>query len=468
MLPPSAHAVVSGTDVSAFVLGVLAMMFGAVWWRDREKGLGWLALSFGLLAVVFAANDLHMPKGPYVLARGWSSTVLCAIMLMTLGVFEYLYTDPRKQWRYLVAMLLPSVALMVAYAFGAMVLRTQANLVGTIPFIGCALMAFSMSRVEKGAGHALVGFALLSIPMVSLIAFALGIDAVVVRYFGAFPLIFFGLTLFTTSLLRKRRALQAEVVRRAQAEADLTALNLSLEDQVAQRTADLQNIVAGLESFNRNVSHDLRGPLGGIAGTARLALDALQAGDDSIARRILPIIADQADTSARLVTALLDLAHIGDDRLECQDTDLSALLEQAVQQITMGGATPMRARITTHGLPRVHADPHLLLPVFVNLIGNARKFTQATEDPHIEVGARTEQSEVTIFVRDNGVGFSAESASRLFEPFVRLHGPTFEGTGVGLSIVRRAVERHGGRVWAESQPGSGATFYFTLPIMQPS
>ncbi|MDE2595009.1 MAG: hypothetical protein KGL57_12295 [Burkholderiales bacterium] len=454
---------VSATDMSAFVLGLLAVMFGAVWLRDREKGLGWLALSFGLLAIVFATNDLHMPKGPYVLARGWSSTVLSAIMLMTLGIFEYLYTDPRKQWRYLVAMLLPSVVLMGAYAAGVMVLRTQANLAGTIPLIGCALMAFSMSRVEKGAGHALVGFALLSIPMVSLVSFALGIDAVVVRHFGAFPLIFFGLTLFTTSLLRKRRVLQAEVARRAQAEADLTALNQSLEDQVAARTADLQNIIAGLESFNRNVSHDLRGPLGGIAGTARLALDALQAGDDSMARKMLPIIVDQADTSTRLVTALLDLAHMGHDNLERMDTDLCALVEQAVQQITLGGAAPMRASLTLHALPRVHADPHLLLPVFVNLIGNARKFTQATEDPRIEVGVLPEQRDVTIFVRDNGVGFSAESASRLFEPFVRLHGQTFEGTGIGLSIVRRAIERHGGRVWAESQPGAGATFYFTLP-----
>ncbi|MDE2593117.1 MAG: HAMP domain-containing histidine kinase, partial [Burkholderiales bacterium] len=334
---------------------------------------------------------------------------------------------------------------------------------GTIPLIGCALMAFSMSRVEKGAGHALVGFALLSIPMVSLISSALGVDAVVIRYFGAFPLIFFGLTLFTTSLLRKRRALQAEVARRAQAEADLTALNQSLEDQVARRTADLQNIIAGLESFNRNVSHDLRGPLGGIAGTARLALDALQAGDDSMACKMLPIIVDQADTSTRLVTALLDLAHMGHDHLERRDTDLCALVEQAVQQITLGGAAPMRARLAVQALPRVHADPNLLLPVFVNLIGNARKFTQTAKDPRIEVGVLPDQRDVTIFVRDNGVGFSAESASRLFEPFVRLHGQTFEGTGVGLSIVRRAIERHGGRVWAESQPGAGATFYFTLP-----
>ncbi|MGE5453122.1 MAG: sensor histidine kinase [Acidobacteriota bacterium] len=459
--PP--HAMVTATDMSAFVLGLLAVMFGAVWWRDREQGLGWLALSFGLMALVFATNELHLPKGPYVTARLWSGVILCAIMLMAVGIFDYLYTGPRRRWRYLLAVLAPGMALLVAYLLGIPVLRSHANLAGTIPFIGCTLMAFSMARVEKGAGHALVGLALLSIPLVSVVSYLMGIDAVIIRYYGSFPLIFFGLTLFTTSLLRKRRALQNEVMRRTQAEAELTTLNQSLEDQVAQRTADLQNIVAGLESFNRNVSHDLRGPLGGIAGTARVALSALEAGDNSLAKRVLPIIADQADTSGRLVGALLDLAHVGDDRLSCRTVHLTTLVDQALAQLTVGGASPLAAEVKIHDLPQVHADPNLLLPVFVNLIGNAHKFSRLSAHPCVEIGADIGPYEVTVFVRDNGVGFSAEAAARLFDPFVRLHGPQFEGNGVGLSIVRRAVERHGGRVWAESRAGGGATFFFTLP-----
>lgn len=457
------QAVVTATDMSAFVMGLLSVMFAAVWWRDRERGLNWLALSFGLMAAVFATNALHMPTGPYVTARLWSSVILCAIMLMALGVFDYLYTGPRRQWRYLVLMLLPSLLLIGAYVVGIPVLRTHANLVGTIPFIGCAVMAFAMAEVEKGAGHRLVGIALLSIPLVSVISYALGVDAAVIRYFGAFPLIFFGLTLFTTSLLRKRRALREEIALRTQAEAELTRLNQSLEDQVAQRTADLQHLVAGLESFNRNVSHDLRGPLGGIAGTARLALSALESGDDRLARNVLPMIADQAETSAKLVTALLDLAHVSDDRIECRETDLRVLASQAIRQLTMGDDRAGATEITVQDMPKAHADPNLLLPALVNLIGNARKFSQGVDHPQIEVGAQDGVDEVTVYVRDNGVGFQESAAERMFEPFVRLQPNKFEGTGIGLSIVRRAVERHRGRVWARSQPGAGSTFYFTLP-----
>lgn len=457
------HAVVTATDMSAFVLGLLAVMFGAVWWRDREQGLNWLALSFGLMAAVFATNELHIPTGPYVTARLWSGVILCAIMLMALGVFDYLYTGPRRRWRYLVAMLLPSVLLIGAYIVNMPVLRTHANLIGTIPFIGCTVMAFAMAEVEKGAGHRLVGVALLSIPAVSVVSYALGIDAAVIRYFGAFPLIFFGLTLFTTSLLRKRRALRAEIALRTNAEAELTKLNQSLEDQVAQRTADLQHLVAGLESFNRNVSHDLRGPLGGIAGMSRMALTALEGGDDRLARKALPLIADQADTSAKLVNALLALAHVSDDRIECRETDLHALADQAVKQLTMGGARADATQITVQDMPTAYADPNLLLPAMVNLIGNARKFSQGVAHPQIEVGAQDGVDEVTVYVRDNGVGFQESAATRMFEPFVRLQPSQFEGTGIGLSIVRRAVERHHGRVWAKSQPGAGATFYFTLP-----
>lgn len=456
-------AFLSSTAISAFVLGTLALMFATVWWRDREQGLSWLALGFGLMALVFASNDRHMPIGPYVTAKLWSGMAISAIMLLTVGIVEYLPTEPQRRRWILVLLLGPGLVLMVCYAVGIPVLRAHANLVGTIPLIVSAWLAFSAAHVEKGAGHIFVGLALLSIPAVGLGAYALGVDAVVIRYYGAYPLIFFGLTLFTTSLLRNRRALQAEVSRRRQAESQLMSLNQSLEEQVAQRTADLQSLVAGLESFNRNVSHDLRGPLGGIAGTARLALDALESGNPSLAKQFLPIIADQADTSGKLVSALLELAHVGDASLHRQSVDLRALVDASVSQIAMAAPPRSMPEITVSPLPTVQADVDLLRPVLVNLIGNARKFTQQTEHAHIEIGALNNDKEVTVFVRDNGVGFNSDAARKLFEPFVRLHGQQFEGTGVGLSIVRKAVERHGGRVWAESAPKQGATFYFTLP-----
>jgi len=113
-------------------------------------------------------------------------------------------------------------------------------------------------------------------------------------------------------------------------------------------------------------------------------------------------------------------------------------------------------------LPVVRGDAGLLRQVYVNLIDNARKFTRHRETPRIEVGALSQHGERVFYVRDNGVGFDADGASRLFEPFRRLHGGRFTGHGVGLSIVKRIVERHGGRIWADARLGEGATFMFTL------
>ena len=113
-------------------------------------------------------------------------------------------------------------------------------------------------------------------------------------------------------------------------------------------------------------------------------------------------------------------------------------------------------------LPAVTADPGLLRQVFVNLLGNALKFTRDAVAPQVEVGATSQHGQTVLYVRDNGVGFARESATRLFEPFQRLHGTHFQGSGVGLSIVKRIIERHGGRLWAESTPGEGSTFFFTL------
>jgi signal transduction histidine kinase len=453
----------SAPDMAAFIFGLLAVLYVALWWRDRERGMSWLAVSFALMAVVFANMHRHMPQGPYVQATGWFTVIMLAVMSMTVGIVEYLPTPWPARRRWLLALLAPSVLLIVLFNAGVPVLRSTSNLIGSLPYVGTGLLALAASRQERGAGHALVGLALLSIPGVGLGAALLGLDAVVIRYYGALPLMFFGITLLTTSLLRRRRALEAEVSRRARAERALITLNMSLEEQVGQRTADLQGMVSGLESFNRSVSHDLRGPLGGIAGTARLALEGLQKGDPAPALRMLPAIISQAEVSTQLVASLLELARVGDAHLQRRRVDLRAVVDDAVRQIALADPTRPMPALHVGALPEVEADAELLRPVFVNLIGNARKFAAACSDARIDIGASSEAGEVTVFVRDNGVGFDAHAARRLFEPFVRLHGPRFEGTGVGLSIVRRAVERHGGRVWAQAEPERGACFYFTLP-----
>ena len=183
-----------------------------------------------------------------------------------------------------------------------------------------------------------------------------------------------------------------------------------------------------------------------------------------MAKRALPLIADQAESSRRLMAALLSLAKVGDVALERQVVDLSQLVQQVVAQLTLEqNGKPLPQIEVAAGMPSVSADPELLKPVFANLIGNAIKFTRDAAAGRVEIGADQAAGVVTVHIHDNGVGFDDDAAKRLFAPFVRLHEGRFDGHGVGLSIVQRAVERHGGRVWAEGRPGQGATFHFSLP-----
>jgi signal transduction histidine kinase len=222
-------------------------------------------------------------------------------------------------------------------------------------------------------------------------------------------------------------------------------------------------MVAGLESFNRSVSHDLRGPLGGVATLTRLAIDAVARGDTARALPMLDAVAGQADSLGKLVTDLLTLARVGDATLAVRPVDLGQCMQEATEQLRLAGqAVGAVEAVKADALGSVHADAGLLRQVFVNLIGNALKFSRGAAQPQVRVEMTREPDRVVVAVRDNGAGFAPERAGELFEPFRRLHGAAFEGTGLGLTIVRRIVERHGGSVWAEGRPGQGASFYVSL------
>jgi signal transduction histidine kinase len=252
-------------------------------------------------------------------------------------------------------------------------------------------------------------------------------------------------------------------------EQELLGLNQSLEQRVLERTADLQDVITGLESFNRNVSHDLRGPLGGMSGLAQLALDALERGDPATARDMLALIRGQASSSAELVASLLELARVGEADLSPQTVNMNELLADVVQQLRNTLGANFRARVLIDSVPAVMGDPGLLRPALTNLLSNALKFSRDSAAPEVRVNAAMNPAteELTVTVADNGVGFDPARAEQLFQPFRRLHGRQIEGHGVGLSIVRKAIERQGGRVRAESAPGQGASFHVTLPAATP-
>lgn len=239
----------------------------------------------------------------------------------------------------------------------------------------------------------------------------------------------------------------------------------SLEQRVADRTAQLEASNKELEAFAYSVSHDLRAPLRHIAGFVQLLHQREAEQLDATSSRYLNIIAESADRMGRLIDDLLAFSRTGRTEMQVRQVELDEMVREVQQEL----APEMENRHITWEigpLPSVQADPTLLRQVWVNLLSNAIKFTTPRPKAHIEIGTVQEKSglsEVTLFVRDNGVGFDPKYTHKLFGVFQRLHGKEeFEGTGIGLATVRRIIERHGGRVWAEGDLDHGATFYLTL------
>ena len=237
-----------------------------------------------------------------------------------------------------------------------------------------------------------------------------------------------------------------------------------LEARVRERTDELRAINSELEAFTYSVSHDLRAPLRHITGFASLLDQHAGASLDDQGRRYLTTISGAATRMATLIDDLLAFSRMGRATLNKRRVDLSDLVREARDEVS----TDIDGRrITWHvqDLPAVDADPALLRPVLVNLLSNALKYTSTRDEARIDIGAEPHEDEVVVFVRDNGVGFDMAYAHKLFGVFQRLHrADEFSGTGIGLANVRRIIQRHGGRTWAEGAVDAGATFYFSLPI----
>jgi signal transduction histidine kinase len=247
------------------------------------------------------------------------------------------------------------------------------------------------------------------------------------------------------------------------AERVMAELNTSLERRVEERTAALSAANRDLEGFTYSVSHDLRAPLRQVAGFAEV-LDATAGPKLDVAeRRALATLRDSARHSGQLMDDLLRFSKMSRQELRTFSVNLASLVQSA--RASLGNELEGREVEWTVGpLPTVRGDPSMLLLVWRNLLGNALKYSRGRAPARIEVGSVPGASnEDVLYVRDNGVGFEMAYAERLFGVFQRLHGTEFEGTGIGLASVRRIVERHGGRVWAEATPGHGATFYWAIP-----
>ena len=256
------------------------------------------------------------------------------------------------------------------------------------------------------------------------------------------------------------RRLAEESLRRARD--DLARLNDELEARVEERTRQLAHANRELEGFAYSVSHDLRTPLRAISTFARVLDEDYGSRLDAEGTRVLGLLREGALRMGVLIDDLLAFSRATRLELVKGTVDVQALVASVWAELTAG--TPTRARLVLGELPPAFADPALLRQVVSNILGNALKFSAGREAPRIEVAGRREDGAAVYRVSDNGVGFDMRHAHRLFGVFQRLHGDTeFEGTGVGLALVHRVVERHGGTVRAESRPGEGATFIFSLP-----
>ena len=243
----------------------------------------------------------------------------------------------------------------------------------------------------------------------------------------------------------------------ARASRDVAETRAALVGELEQKNREL-------ESFSYSISHDLRSPLRAIAGFAHILEEDYGERLDDEGRRLLGVVRDSTVGMGRLIDGLLEFSRLGRIALAAVPLKMTVLVGEVLD--VAAGSAP-RAAVEVGALPDARGDPVLMRQVWTNLIGNALKYSGKCALPRVEIGGRVDGGECVYWVRDNGAGFDMRYYGKLFGVFQRLHdGHEFPGTGVGLAIVQRLVNRHGGRVWGEGRPGSGACFWFTLPAEQ--
>jgi PAS domain S-box-containing protein len=261
--------------------------------------------------------------------------------------------------------------------------------------------------------------------------------------------------LFVEQLMLPQKSLMLTIIH------DITEHKRALS-ALHSRTEELQFANSELKSFSYSVSHDLRSPITVIKGFSNILLEDYGDKFDEYGKNVLNHIITGTNKMSSIIESLLSLSRISRETMICQEIDLGTIAETVISELRQN--EPERAvQVNIANTIPAHADPKLITITLTNLIGNAWKYTGKNKDARIDVGITIDGDENVYFIRDNGAGFDMDYADKLFKPFQRLHKESeFTGTGIGLAIVQRIIQRHGGRIWAESQADLGSTFYFTL------
>lgn len=447
----------------SLMLAMLAACFVVGAGLRPRWGLQWLAAAMALAAV----RGLGSAAGLIGADAVWLPAALAAGTLAALftGLWRYAGRLGLGGWTMfgtIFVFWMTGFGLLRAMGVGPLAGPAVSMLLFTVLVLQCV----GPLKPVSGSSHTLVAASLLLNPVL-VVGLGVGVLSLPPEPMRAWALTvqaFTGLGVLVATMGRMRMELQTEIDQRREAEAALRQLTAHLEQRVHQRTGELQGLVDGLESFNRMVSHDLRGPLGGMAGLADLARAALQRGDHARVDEMLALMGQESRRLTGLVAQLLTLARVSNAELHVVRTPLDAVLAEALGTLRLTHGEAGVACVKTQPLPEAEVDPTLMTQVFVNLLDNALKFCRGLAQPEVRVLAGQGGDAAVIEVRDNGPGFDPALAGRLFQPFSRLQGTGKEGNGIGLTIVRRIVERHGGRVWAEGRPGQGASFFFSLPM----
>jgi PAS domain S-box-containing protein len=254
-----------------------------------------------------------------------------------------------------------------------------------------------------------------------------------------------------------------DITDRKKAENEVKKLNENLENQIQIRTQELLNANKELEAFSYSVSHDLRSPLRAVIGYTNILLEDYGNILDEEGKRVCGVISANAVRMGKLIDDLLSFSRLSRNEMQYAEFDMKELVSSVYSELKSNNKNK-KIEIEIENLPRANGDFSMIRQVWFNLISNAIKYTSHCDHPKIFIGFTENQNDMVYYIRDNGIGFDMQYISKLFKVFQRLHNTRdFEGTGVGLAIVHRIINRHGGHVWAEGKLDSGATFYMALP-----